>query len=107
MRLLDFGIGFTDVVKTPSSNAASLKRSDYALWAPRLTERLVWCDASMVCFHGVTGYRAFVRYALDSPKEPTPWDYRSACSETRESSWRQTQPGKRAFPRGRPDAVLR
>ncbi len=72
VRLLDFGIGFTDVVKTPSSNAASLKRSDYALWAPRLTERLVWCDASMVCFHGVTGYRAFARYALDSPKEPTP-----------------------------------
>jgi len=72
IRLLDFGIGFTDVVKTPSSNAATLKPSDYALWAPRLLERLDACGASMVCFHGVTGYRAFARYALDSPKEPTP-----------------------------------
>ena len=71
-RLLDFGIGFTDVVKTPSSNAASLKPSDYALWAPRILDRLEGCGASMVCFHGVTGYRAFARYALDSPKEPTP-----------------------------------
>jgi double-stranded uracil-DNA glycosylase len=72
VRLLDFGIGFTDVVKTPSTNAASLKPSDYALWAPRLLDRLEACGASMVCFHGVTGYRAFARYALDSPKEPTP-----------------------------------
>ena len=71
-RLLDFGIGFTDVVKTPSNNAASLKPSDYAYWAPRLLERLEACGAGMVCFHGVTGYRAFARYALSSPKEPTP-----------------------------------
>jgi TDG/mug DNA glycosylase family protein len=72
VRLLDFGFGFTDVVKTPSSNAASLKPSDYALWSPRLLERLATYGASMVCFQGVTGYRAFARYALDSPKEPTP-----------------------------------
>ncbi|HEX3244306.1 MAG TPA: mismatch-specific DNA-glycosylase [Chloroflexota bacterium] len=70
--LIDFGIGFTDVVKMPSSNASAIKPADYALWAPRLLERLEACGAGMVCFHGVTGYRAFARYALHSPNEPTP-----------------------------------
>ena len=37
-----------------------------------LLERLDACGARMVCFHGVTGYRAFLRYALDAPKELTP-----------------------------------
>jgi TDG/mug DNA glycosylase family protein len=67
--LLDFGIGFTDVVKIASSNASSIKPADYAMWAPRLLDRLDACGAGMVCFHGVTGYRAFLRYALDSPRE--------------------------------------
>jgi TDG/mug DNA glycosylase family protein len=71
-KLLDFGIGFTDVVKVPSSNASSIKAADYALWAPHLLERLGASGAGMVCFHGVTGYRAFLRYALNAPKDPTP-----------------------------------
>jgi double-stranded uracil-DNA glycosylase len=68
-RLLDFGIGFTDVVKIPSNNASSIKPADYAFWAPRLLERLDSSGAEMVGFHGVTGYRAFLRYALDAAKE--------------------------------------
>jgi TDG/mug DNA glycosylase family protein len=71
-RLLDFGIGFTDVVKVPSSNASKIKPADYAHWAPRLLERLDPPEADgagMVCFHGITGYRAFLRYALDAPRQ--------------------------------------
>ena len=63
--LLRFGIGFTDVVKLPSRNAAALKPSDYRTWAPRLLERLARYQPTVACFHGVTGFRAFLRYGLD------------------------------------------
>jgi len=62
--LLRFGIGFTDVVKRPSRNAAEVRDSDFRLWAPRLLARLRRYRPRVACFHGVTGYRAFVRCAL-------------------------------------------
>ena len=107
-RLLDFGIGFTDVVKTPSSNASSIKPSDYALWAPRLLERLERCGAGMICFHGVTGYRAFcsLRAGFAQGADAT----RTAGAR----AWQradlpgaQPEPGERALSRGRPGAFLR
>ncbi len=66
--LLRFGIGFTDVVKVPSRSAGDLRRRDYRVWAPRLLARLETTRPRVVCFHGLTGYRAFTRYALDEPK---------------------------------------
>jgi TDG/mug DNA glycosylase family protein len=62
--LLRFGIGFTDVVKRPSRNAAEVSAADFQLWAPRLLARLRRYRPRVACFHGVTGYRAFVRYGL-------------------------------------------
>ena len=38
--LLGFGIGFTDVVKRASGNAAELDPSDFKKWAPRLLLKL-------------------------------------------------------------------
>lgn len=62
--LMRFGIGFTDVVKVPSANAAALRPGDFEVWAPRLRERLERYRPAVACFHGITGYRAFARYAL-------------------------------------------
>lgn len=62
--LLPFGIGFTDVVKVPTSNASELRPADFQEWAPRLLERLGEYRPRVACFHGVTGYGAFLRYAL-------------------------------------------
>lgn len=73
--LLGFGIGFTDVVKRPSNNAAALKPADYRAWAPRLLERLQLYAPAVACFHGVTGYRALLRYGLGEVRpraEPGP-----------------------------------
>jgi TDG/mug DNA glycosylase family protein len=67
--LLAFGIGFTDVVKVPSSNAASLRSADFAAWAPQLQARLLQYRPRVACFHGLTAFRAFVRYALGLPME--------------------------------------
>ncbi len=47
-----FGIGFTDVVKRPSANAADLRARDFAQWVPRLLEKLA--------------YRPFLKFALRS-----------------------------------------
>jgi double-stranded uracil-DNA glycosylase len=62
--LLSFGIGFTDVVKRPSANAADLSARDFAEWAPRLLARLRRHRPRVACFHGLTAYRPFVRLAL-------------------------------------------
>jgi TDG/mug DNA glycosylase family protein len=62
--LLDFGIGFTDVVKLPSRNASQIDPAEFATWAPKLVERLAPIRLGVACFHGVTGYRPFLRYAL-------------------------------------------
>ena len=62
--LLGFGIGFTDVVKRPSANAAGLTPADFAEWAPRLLTRLKRYAPRVACFHGLTAYRPFLEIAL-------------------------------------------
>ncbi len=62
--LLRFGIGFTDVVKKPSRNAAALRPADFKGWAPRLLVRLETFRPKVACFHGLTAFRGFVRHGL-------------------------------------------
>jgi TDG/mug DNA glycosylase family protein len=69
--LMDFGIGFTDVVKRPTTNAAGLTPGDFAEWAPRLRRRLRRAAPRVVCFHGVTAYGNFLRFGLGQPRWPT------------------------------------
>ena len=68
--LLEFGIGFTDVVKKPSANAAGLTPRDFELWAPRLATRLRRLQPRVACFHGVTAYRPFARIVLGVDEGP-------------------------------------
>ena len=67
-RLLEFGIGFTDVVKVPSANAAQVTPALFAEWAPVLRRRIEQVQPHVAAFQGVTAYRAFERYALGVPK---------------------------------------
>jgi TDG/mug DNA glycosylase family protein len=62
--LLTFGIGFTDVVKRVSSNAAELDASDFEKWTPRLLQKLRRLAPRVACFHGLTAYRPFLALAL-------------------------------------------
>jgi TDG/mug DNA glycosylase family protein len=71
IALLKFGIGFTDVVKRPSRNAAELRPADFETWAPRLLGRLRRYGPRVACFHGLTAFRPFVRYALNDSR--TDW----------------------------------
>ena len=62
--LLGFGIGFTDVVKRPTANAAALAPDELARAAPTLLARLRKHAPRVACFHGLTAYRPFLRFAL-------------------------------------------
>jgi TDG/mug DNA glycosylase family protein len=65
--LLAFGIGFTDLVKRPTSRAADLTPADFRAGAPGLRDRLAPCRPRVACFQGLTGYRPFRRHALGLP----------------------------------------
>ncbi len=62
-RALEQGIGFTDVVKRPSNSASDLRAADYRHWAPVLKQKLEEHSSTIVCFHGVTAYRNYMKYA--------------------------------------------
>lgn len=56
-------IGFTDVAKRPSTMAGSLRAADYRAGAGRLTEVVANYRPGLVWFHGMTGWRNYLRYA--------------------------------------------
>ena len=62
-RVLEFGVGLTDVVKRPSNSASKLRAADYRRWAPVLRRKLERFAPAIVCFHGVTAYRGYLKYA--------------------------------------------
>jgi TDG/mug DNA glycosylase family protein len=62
--LLEHGIGFTDVVKLPTGNAGEIPPGAWAEWTPRLVRRLRRAAPRTVCFHGLTGFRPFLRLGL-------------------------------------------
>ena len=66
--LLEHGMGFTDVVKRPTPQGSGLRAADYRQWAPLLRDKMLYCQPSLVCFHGLMAYKAYLRYA-DGEKE--------------------------------------
>ena len=67
---LEQGFGFTDVVKRPSSGASELRAADYRRWAPVLKGKLEHFQPLIVCFHGVTAYHNYLRYADGVDERP-------------------------------------
>jgi double-stranded uracil-DNA glycosylase len=67
-ELLRFGFGVTDVVKKPSANASELTPEDFAYWAPQLLNKVIHFAPRVACFHGLTAYRPFLKFALHQPK---------------------------------------
>mgnify|MGYP001377484465 FL=1 len=63
--LLADGIGFTDVAKRPTAMGSGLKAADFRQWSPVLKGKLLQYQPRIACFHGVTAYNAYLRYAED------------------------------------------
>ncbi len=68
--LLDHGIGFTDVVKRPTPQASGLRAADYRRWAPALKGKLLQYQPLIACFHGITAYSAYLKYAEGIGEKP-------------------------------------
>jgi TDG/mug DNA glycosylase family protein len=59
-RLLpSYGIGFTDVVKRATAQAAELGRKEFAAGAAELAVKLERYQPRVACFQGMMGYRPF------------------------------------------------
>ena len=61
-KALGQGVGFTDVVKRPSSGASDLRAADFRRWVPVLREKLERFQPLIVCFQGLTGYRNYLKF---------------------------------------------
>lgn len=70
VELPRFGIGFTDVIKRPTANASGLGPGEFEEAVPRLLAKLHRYAPRVVCFHGLTGYRPFLRVALGGAVSP-------------------------------------
>ncbi|MFN8607022.1 MAG: mismatch-specific DNA-glycosylase [Vulcanimicrobiota bacterium] len=68
-----FGIGLTDVVKTPSVSASSVTPDMYRQGVPRLCATIQQCRPRLVAFHGMTGYRPFARFGLNQSQRKLDW----------------------------------
>ena len=82
-ELARFGIGFTDVVKRPTPQASGLRATDYRQWAPVLREKLEHYQPRIACFHGMTGYRAYLKYGEGVDERPDLGPQERAISDTR------------------------
>jgi TDG/mug DNA glycosylase family protein len=55
--LLDYGIGFTDVVKRATPKASDVASAEFVAGVEGLLAKLQHYRPRIACFHGVTGYR--------------------------------------------------
>ena len=69
-QLMDHGIGLTDLIKRPTSQASGLNVSDYREGAPILKAKLVDYQPAIACFHGMMCYRAYLQYAEGLKEKP-------------------------------------
>jgi len=62
--LLDeYRIGFTDLVKRPTSMGHKLRAADYREGAPVLKGKLLDYQPDIAWFHGIDTYRKYLKYA--------------------------------------------
>ena len=82
-ELPKYGIGFTDVVKRPTPQASGLRAADYRYWAPALQVKLKLYQPLIACFHGVTGYKAYLKYGEGIVERPELGQQERTIGETR------------------------
>ena len=62
-RVLEYGIGMTDLVKRPTPGVGDLKAADFRTGAAALKERLLPYAPRIVCFHGIMAASYYARHA--------------------------------------------
>ena len=70
VSLLNYGIGFTDVVKRPSNSSSELSKDEFRVGAANLITKIRQYRPLVACFNGLTGYRqCFGISAYPGPQE--------------------------------------
>jgi TDG/mug DNA glycosylase family protein len=65
-RVIEFGLGLTDLVKRPTNSAADVRADEFAAGRQVLTEKIARVRPLIVCFNGLTGYQQF----FQEPTQP-------------------------------------
>ena len=94
---LEQGFGFTDVVKRASRGASDLRAADFRKWAPVLKEKLERFQPLIVCFHGATAYRNYLRYAEGVNERPDLGRQSRSIGQSTVFPRAQSQPGQRSL----------
>jgi TDG/mug DNA glycosylase family protein len=58
-RVVEFGLGLTDLVKRPTNSAADLSGEEFAVGRQLLAEKIRRVRPLIVCLNGLTGYQQF------------------------------------------------
>ena len=56
------------MIKRPTANAAGLSPAEFEHWTPILLDKLQRYAPRVACFHGLTGYRPFLKFGLKSSR---------------------------------------
>ena len=58
-RVIEFGLGLTDLVKRPTNSAADVRSDEFAASRLILADKIIRVQPLIVCFNGLTGYQQF------------------------------------------------
>jgi TDG/mug DNA glycosylase family protein len=58
-RIIEFGLGLTDLVKRPTNSAADVRGDEFAAGRQVLADKIIRVQPLIVCFNGLTGYQQF------------------------------------------------
>jgi double-stranded uracil-DNA glycosylase len=58
-RVIEFGLGLTDLVKRPTNSAADVRGDEFAAGRQVLADKITRVQPLIVCFNGLTGYQQF------------------------------------------------
>jgi len=60
--LTQYKIGFTDLVKRPSTMGKDLRAADYREWGPKLKDKLIEHQPMIAWFQGQGTYKSYLKY---------------------------------------------
>ena len=66
-------MGFTDLVKRPTTGASGLRAHDYRKWAPVLMGKIERCRPRVLWFQGTIAYGNYLRYGLGRKRSRVEW----------------------------------
>jgi double-stranded uracil-DNA glycosylase len=58
-RVIEFGLGLTDLVKRPTNSAAEICSDEFTGGRRTLADKIIRVQPLIVCFNGLTGYQQF------------------------------------------------